>query len=96
MQGLRREFEVGGAGAVTLSVDGVVQAQSPGPPPADSVGGVFLDAGDHPIRVGYRSDSPPSEFEVLWAPRGQPTAPIPIERLSPAPEGMFRIVAAGE
>jgi hypothetical protein len=92
----RYRFEVGGAGAVTLAVDGVVQAQSPGPPPADSIGGVFLDAGDHLIRVEYRSDFPPSEFEVLWAPRGQPLAPIPIERLSPAPERMFRIVDAGE
>jgi hypothetical protein len=92
----RYRFEVGGAGAVTLAVDGVVQAQSPGRPPADSVGGVFLDAGDHPIRVEYRSDSPPSQFEVLWGLRGQPLAPIPIERLSPAPERMFRIVDAGE
>jgi hypothetical protein len=57
---------------------------------------VFLDAGDHPIRVEYRSDSPPSQFEVLWGLRGQPLAPIPIERLSPAPERMFRIVDAGE
>ena len=79
-----------------LAVDGVVQAQSPGPPPADSLGGVFLDAGDHPIWVEYRSDSPPSEFEVLWGLRGRPMAPIPIERLSPAPERMFRIVSESE
>ena len=92
----RYGFEVGGAGEVTLVLDGIIRAQSPGSGTGEAVTGVLLDGGDHPIRVEYRSDAPPSEFEVLWAPPGQPLGPIPVELLSPAPEHMFRIAGVGD
>ena len=89
-------FKVGGAGTVKLFLDGELRLQSP---PVDFVGPEALSAlgvGRHRIRVEYYSGSPLSEFEVLWAPPGVALRPIPIERLSPAPEHMFRVLSAAE
>ena len=85
-------FEVRGAGIVRLQLDGQLRAQNPPSGPAVPSVTVTLDAGKHPIRVEYVSDRPPSEFEVLWAPPGVGLEPIPIDRLSPAQEQMFRVI----
>ena len=85
-------FEVRGAGVVRLQLDGQLRAQNPPSGPVAPSVTVALDAGKHPIRVEYVSDRPPSQFEVLWAPPGGELEPIPIDRLSPAPEHMFRVM----
>ena len=89
-------FSVGGAGTVRLFVDGQQRAESPPSGSADPEGTVLLGAGTHSILVAYLSLFPPSQLEVLWAPPGSTLKPIPIERLSPDPEHMFRILAEGE
>ena len=92
----RYAFRVGGFGAVTLTVDEELTARSPSGPAVGPYGIADLDAGEHKIRVEYRAPFAPSEVEVLWAPPGKPLGPIPIERLSPAREHMFRVVPSDE
>ena len=87
-------FEVQGFGAVRLFIDGDLLAQHPPAESAPAEAYLRLDAGKHQIRVEYSSPSPPSQFEVLWAPPGRPLEPLPIEQLSPAPERMFTVVGA--
>ena len=89
-------FELGGAGTVTLFLDGVLVAQNPPTDTHSSDASLELDAGPHRIMVGYLSPSPPSQFEVLWKPPGAKLEPIPIELLSPDPVHMFRIASIGE
>ena len=86
-------FQVAGTGSVKLFLNGNLRAQNPG---SDSNEGVPLSAGGNRIRVEYLSESPPSNFEVLWGPPGAPLGPIPIDRLTPDPERMFRLVSDGE
>lgn len=85
-------FEVRGFGAVKLFIDGDLLAQHPPAESAPSNARLSIDAGKHQIRVEYSSPSPPSEFEVLWAPPGRPLEPLPIEQLSPALEHTFAFV----
>ena len=88
-------FELRGSGAVTLALDGVVREE--GPEPRSHVAATeLLEAGEHSIRVEFRSEAPPSDFELLWAPPDRPLGPIPFEALSPLPDRMFRVVEAGE
>ena len=88
-------FSLDGAGTVKLFLDGTQRAQRPGDGGAGPGTTASLDVGAHRIRVEYFSDAPPSEFQVLWRPPGGALEPIPIERLSPAPEHMFRVLTAG-
>lgn len=85
-------FGVAGAGNVKLLLDGKLTAQAPGVLGAKPEASISLDAGRHAIRVEYESQSPPSQFSVLWGPPSLSLEPIPIELLSPALEHMFRIL----
>ena len=85
-------FEVQGVGTVKLFIDGDLLAQHPPAESAPAEASLRLYAGKHRIRVEYSSPSPPSQFEVLWAPPDRPLEPLPIEQLSPAPEQMFTVV----
>jgi hypothetical protein len=89
-------FVVSGAGTVKLFLDAELRAQVPGDGSAGPNGRTTLGPGRHSIRVEYLSSSPPSQFKVLWAPPGGELQPIPIERLSPASEHMFRVVSPGK
>lgn len=88
------DFSVDGAGSVSIVIDGVPWARHPPTQLVASSATVTLTAGPHRVRVEYFSPGPPSQLKVLWAPPGGPLAPIPIESLSPAPDRMFRVVAA--
>ena len=89
-------FRTNGAGVMKLFIDDEILAHSPESETVRAEAAVILTQGRHRIRVEYLSESPPSELEVLWAPPDQGRGPIPIERLSPAAEHMFRIVSSGE
>ena len=85
-------FDVEGFGELKLYIDDQLVAANPGglvpAPDEDS----RLQVGRHSIRLEYFSQFPPSEFEVFWTPPNEPRATIPLERLSPKPETMFRVV----
>ena len=83
-------FLVSGAGDVRFLIDGELIARSPSQAGVDEEESVRLDEGRVPIKVEYRSFEPPSQLEVLWAPPGYGLAPIPITRLAPTTEHMFR------
>ena len=85
-------FLVRGEGNVKLYLGEELIAQSPRTDDVESDSSVNLKSGNHRIRVEYYSEAPPSQFAVLWAPPGGLLEPIPIERLSPDPEHMFRVV----
>ena len=89
-----RQFRVArhGGGRIALYVDGQLVAQEP---PADGIGGdgeVALLAGSHQIKVEYSPERGPSQFEILWAGEDGRFAPIPVESLTPAAEGMMAVV----
>ena len=77
------EFRASAFGGVQLMLDGARVTSGP----------VALGAGEHRLRVEYRPFGPPSQLKVLWAPAGRLPQPIPIYRLRPAPEHMFRIIS---
>lgn len=81
-------FKVGAFGDLSLFIDDDLIAAHPGLPEGE----VTLDSGLHKIRVEYISQSPPSQFEILWAIGNSPFEPLPIERLIPAKQHMFRPV----
>ena len=85
-------FDVEGFGELKLYIDDRLVAAKPGGlvPGPDFVS--RLQSGRHSIRLEYFSPFPPSEFEVFWTPPGEPRATIPLERLSPKSEFMFRVV----
>ena len=88
-------FELQGAGDVSLAIDGA--ALDDGPEPSSHLNSTrWLAAGEHSIRVEFRSQAPPSDFRMLWAPPDRPLAPIPFDTLSPSPDRMFRVVETGE
>ena len=75
-------------GEMRLLIDGELVARTGG----SIEGETRLTQGERQIRLEYVSSHPPSRFEVLWAPPGEPEGPLPIERLSPMPERMIRVV----
>ena len=77
-------------GEMRLFVDGALVADTNG----RHEGEASLSQGQRDIRLEYFSAHPPSQFQVLWQPPGQPESLLPIERLSPAPERMFRLLGA--
>ena len=77
-------------GEMRLFVDGALVADTNG----RHEGEASLSQGQREIRLEYFSAHPPSQFQVLWQPPGQPESLLPIERLSPAPERMFRLLDA--
>jgi hypothetical protein len=91
-----QRFVVGGAGDVRLFIDGKLTAGRPPEAGVEEEASISLGVGPVLIKVEYRSPEPPSQFEVLWAPPGHSLAPIPIDRLAPVPEHMFRVISAGE
>ena len=85
-------FRVSGEGQVKLFLDDYQIAQWPPGSELESEASPFIRSGQHPIRIEYRTESPPSEFKVLWAPPDAPLQPIPVELLTPSPEWMLRVV----
>ena len=77
-------------GEMRLLVDGALVADTNG----RRDGEADLSRGQRAIRLEYFSAHPPSQFRVLWQPPGQPESPLPIERLSPMPQRMFRLLDA--
>jgi len=75
-------------GEMRLFVDGALVADTNGRPEGEA----NLSPGQRGIRLEYFSAHPPSQFQVLWQPPGQPESLLPIERLSPAPHRMFRLL----
>ena len=89
-------FRAIGAGVVRVFIDDELIAHTPESDSVESGAELTLMRGNHPFRVEYLSQAPPSELEVFWAPPGRGLEPIPIDRLSPAAEHMFRIVPSDE
>ncbi len=87
----QHNFRLEGEGTVELAIDGSRVALKPAGA-GSRTRKVPLDAGESQIRIEYRSPAPPSEFRVLWAPPDRPLAPIPLDRLTPDWERLFRIV----
>ena len=85
-------FRVSGSGQVKLFLDDYQIAQWPPGSELESEASPFIRSGEHAIRVEYRTESPPSEFKVLWAPPDAALQPIPVELLTPSPERMLRVV----
>ena len=85
-------LRVSGSGQVKLFLDDYQIAQWPPGPELESEASPFIRSGEHPIRIEYSTDSPPSELKALWAPPDAPLQPIPVELLTPAPEQMLRVV----
>jgi len=91
-----QRFLVNGAGDVRLFIGGELTARRPPEAGVDEEGSMALGVGPVPITVEYRSLEPPSQFEVLWASPGRSLAPVPIERLAPAPQHMFRVISSAD
>ncbi|MCH7624742.1 MAG: glycosyltransferase family 39 protein [Chloroflexi bacterium] len=85
-------FDVEGFGELKLYIDDRLVAAKPGGLLSAPDDVSRLRVGRHSIRLEYFSQFPPSEFEVFWTPPDEPRATIPLERLSPKPEAMFRVV----
>ena len=83
---------VDGFGELRLYIDDRLVAARPEGPTPEPEDVTRLRVGRHSIRLEYFSQFPPSEFEVFWTPPGEPRTTIPLERLSPKPEAMFRVV----
>lgn len=81
-------FALEAFGDLKLFIDGALTADTQG----ESESRVKLVAGSRRIRLEYFSEFAPSEYEVRWAPPGQPLGPIPIESLRPDPQQMFEFV----
>ena len=90
----RYEFGVRleGAGSIALYIDDALIARYPPNSDANARGETPLTTGSHRIRVEYRPESPPSQFQILWLPPdGGRMEPVPVEVLTPATEYMLRI-----
>ena len=85
-------FRVSGSGQVKLFLDDYQIAQWPPTSELEPEASPFIRSGDHAIRVEYKTESPPSELEVLWASPDESLQPIPVELLTPSPESMLRVV----
>lgn len=77
-------------GEMRLFIDGELVADTDGMHEGEAT----LSYGQRAIRLEYFSAHPPSQFQVLWQPPGQPETILPIERLSPTPQHMFRLLDA--
>ena len=85
-------IRVQGAGTISLSLDGELLVSQPGQGSIGPGSTVRLTSGSHSLRLEYASESPPSQFSVLWVPPGGPLQPVPIEYLVPDPLHLFRVV----
>ena len=85
-------LRVSGSGQVKLFLDDYQIAQWPPGSGLDSEASPFIRSGEHPIRIEYSTDSPPSELKVLWAPPDAELRPVPVEMLTPSPAWMLRVV----
>ena len=84
--------DAGGPGKVALFIDGVQIVPEPRDANSPSEAALYLWVGEHNMRVEYRPEAPPSEFEIMWAPPDRPFGPVPVESMTPAPEHMLRVV----
>ncbi len=82
-------FTLSAEGELTLSIDGDVVARVPSDEDTPHSAVVPLAGGPHRVRVEYVSQYPPSQFTIRWTPAGGEYEPLPIERLTPAPELML-------
>ncbi len=82
-------FTLSAEGELSLSVDGSVVARVPSDETAPHSAVVTLSGGPHRVRVEYVSQYPPSRFSIHWTPPGGEYEPLPVERLTPAPELML-------
>ena len=89
-----RQFGVArhGGGRIALYVDERLVAQEPPTDGIDAEGEVALLVGSHRLKVEYSPEHGPSQFEILWAVEDGEFAPIPVESLTPAAEGMMLVV----
>ena len=85
-------LRVSGSGQVKLFLDDYQIAQWPPGSELESEASPFIRSGEHAIRVEYRTESPPSEFKVLWAPPDAELRPVPVEMLTPSQAWMLRVV----
>ena len=82
-------FTLSAEGELSLSVDGHLVARTPSDEDTPHSAVVPLTGGPHRILVEYVSQYPPSRFAIHWTPPGGEYEPLPIERLTPAPELML-------
>ena len=82
-------FTLSAEGELSLSIDGHLVARVPSDDATPHSSVVPLSGGPHRVRVEYVSESPPSQFAIFWTPPGGEYEPLPIERLTPAPELML-------
>ena len=82
-------FTLSAEGELSLSIDGHLVARVPSDDATPHSAVVPLASGPHRVRVEYVSESPPSQFTIHWTPPGGEYEPLPIERLTPAPELML-------
>ena len=85
-------LRVSGSGQVKLFLDDYQIAQWPPGSELESEASPFIRSGEHSIRIEYMTESPPSEFKVLWALPDASLQPIPVELLTPSPEWMLKMV----
>ncbi len=82
-------FTLSAEGELTLGIGADLIARFPPDETTPHSAVAPLSSGSHRIRVEYVSESPPSQFTIYWTPPGGEYEPLPIERLSPAPELML-------
>ena len=82
-------FTLSARGELLLSIDGHLVARTPQDETTPHSAVSLLSGGPHRVRVEYVSQYPPSGFSIYWTPPGGEYGPLPIERLTPAPELML-------
>ncbi len=83
-------FTLSSEGELSLSIDGHLVARIPPDETTPHSAVVPLTGGPHRILVEYVSQTPPSRFAIHWTPPGGEYEPLPVERLTPAPEFTIR------
>ena len=79
-------FTLEAHGELSLTIDGDSVARFPPDDDTPHAAAVYLSAGEHAVRVEYVSERPPSQFAIYWTPPNGEYEPLPIERLTPAPQ----------
>ncbi len=82
-------FTLSAEGELSLSIDDRLVARTPSDETTPHSEVVPLTGGAHSVRVEYVSQYPPSQFAIYWTPPSGEYEPLPVERLTPAPEPML-------